>query len=467
MKTTRIDSDGASGAISITGEWWTVEGPPAVCPYCEQPKCFNCLGREVDWATEYQSKPPPPPTEHQGVKVGTRWRHKNGFYNAVGYDPLGYVELIRPDCMQYVSGDGRVTPLLTYTTQYCLDLEAKGTWTRLPDPEGWRERCKVVRRDCGAYPRPWDVMSYDDVVCLMPSGKWFRQGSATIGAFRTESAARLALANCPTPPPGEKETECPTGSPPSAEPSGSSCSPPSSDSSSFPSSSTSSAAAPAHECPRHHYYLADESCTCPAPATKDTSCASPGTQPSSSSRLASTYGHGETTSSLGSSSTGPATWPATSPSIGTSESGLRPSEVIGENVVIRISKKTETGEASLYLPLEARMKLSGCWPKDRGELSFEHQPYGFAWMLVTRHIIPIDKDDALNALSRGLEDWLMRRNCSLHFWDDQYKVRMPNLQTGRPKDEDKLYTWTPNFANAHEALCAAGDALLPKEPAHE
>ena len=100
----------------------------------------------------------------------------------------------------------------------------------------WKAECRVVQC-CGN--GKWDV--YAPSHWLTPEGIWLPREDGcefTYGSFPTEHAARLALANCPTPPPGYKEKECQTSG-------DSSSSTASSTSVSGPPSTTSSPAAPA------------------------------------------------------------------------------------------------------------------------------------------------------------------------------------------------------------------------------
>ena len=52
-------------------------------------------------------------------------------------------------------------------------------------------------------------------------------------------------------------------------------------------------------------------------------------------------------------------------------------------------------------------------------------------------------------------EWLAKRSCSLHFWDDLWRVRLPRTNTGAPADDDPLYTWTANFQDPLSAIVAA------------
>ena len=47
-------------------------------------------------------------------------------------------------------------------------------------------------------------------------------------------------------------------------------------------------------------------------------------------------------------------------------------------------------------------------------------------------------EDAAALARDAIEEWLLRHECTMHFWDGKYRVRMPK------QNANLLYTWTPD-----------------------
>lgn len=190
MKTTRIDSpETNSRDIFREAIWLLMEAfhtlNLSIAPHASEEKVAMLLGtvESLFW------EPTSPPPSHPDVKVGTRW---------------GVVIEFRADGRMHRCDGGVVFNPVP------IEDMIWANWIRLPDPEGWRERCgcRVSKNSIGWF-----------VVAKVENAKWFlstdrRWVIYEVGEpvyFSDETSARLALANCPTPPAGEKETTCKSG----------------------------------------------------------------------------------------------------------------------------------------------------------------------------------------------------------------------------------------------------------------
>lgn len=117
-------------------------------------------------------------------------------------------------------------------------------------------------------------------------------------------------------------------------------------------------------------------------------------------------------------------------------------------------------EPSIYLPLEKRMRLAGCWPSKHEasrDWGLERDPDfngGWCWKTNLGVWMGCGSSEAINVLSRGLEDWLLSRGAFIRQHKGQFKL------TGMLDGE--IY----EALSIHEVLVMAGVDHLPKEDGH-
>lgn len=115
----------------------------------------------------------------------------------------------------------------------------------------------------------------------------------------------------------------------------------------------------------------------------------------------------------------------------------------------------------IYLPLEARMKHAGVWPS-RNMLPLKHAGRKW-WWFDAEWDEWCHPTDALNALNRSSEDWLIEHGYDEFWWNKCNDGRM-ELWLNYDEDDESTDNVMALKPTRDECLVAVMDQLLPKVP---